>query len=332
MYKNIVGVDELFKWKKELPSYVYISLTNSCNANCVFCDVHENKLKTNKLNIYKLIDEIADMGAKYIHFMGGGEPFTDPLIEDYIKYISQKGLYVACTTNGLLLSADRIQRLKDCNLSHMFISIDGAKKEIHDKLRRVDGIFENAVNAINRLKEMNKDIVIVINHVINKRNIDSIDEMIMLKETVKFDYLNLLLVKDCPELEVSDEQREKYLQNIDKYRMMAKKIGVKFFEEDINVFQSRCVGQDISCYFPYYATYVDCPTGKVYPCDCTIHRSEDYCYGNLFENSFTELWNGEKLKDLRSKLINEKMLCKTFCDSVNISTNIEWAQNKSLKS
>ncbi len=332
MYKNILGMDELVKWKKDLPYYLYISLTNTCNANCVFCDVHENKLKTNRIDVYKLIDEIADMGAKYVHFMGGGEPFMDPHIEDYIKYISKKGLYAACTTNAFLLREDRILRLKGCNLSHMFISIDGAKKEIHDKLRRVDGIFENAINAINRLKEMNKDIVIVVNHVINKRNIDSLDEMIMLKERVNFDYLNLLLVKDCPELEISDEQREKYLQSIDKYKMIAEKVGVKFLEEDINVLQPRYTGQNISCYFPYYATYVDCPTGNVYPCDCTIHRSGDYCYGNLFENSFTELWNGEKLKDLRNKLMNEKMSCKAFCDSVNISTNIVWAQNMNHES
>lgn len=324
MYKSIVGLDELLQWKKDSPYYVYISLTNTCNAHCIFCDVHKNKFKLNRINIYDLIDELADTGAKYIHFMGGGEPFTDPDILDYMEYISKKGMYIACTTNAFLLNNDRIQRLKGCNLSHIFISLDGAKKEIHDKLRRVDGIFDNAIDAINRLKYMNKDIVIVINHVINKLNIDSLDEMILLKKGVNFDYLNLLLVKDCPELEVFDEQKKEYLQRIDEYKLLAENVGVKFLEEDINVFQPRCSEQEVPCYFPYYATYVDCPTGDVYPCDCTIHRSKIYCYGNLIEKSFKELWNGEQLKELRRELLNKQMSCKAFCDSVNISTNIEF--------
>lgn len=323
MYTNIIGRDRLVKWRKNIPWYVYVSLTNVCNANCIFCDIHKNPLKKNKIDFYKLIDELSEMGSQYVHFMGGGEPFTDPNIDDYIRYISDKGLSIACTTNGYFLNKERVQKLKDCKLSHMFISIDGYDKSIHDNLRRVDGIFERATNAINYLKEANPEIVIVINHVVNKLNIDFIDRMIMLKKRVNFDYLNLLLVKDYPTLDVSSEQREAYIGNIDRYRALAEEVGIKFLEDDLDIFHPRCSGENISCYFPYCSTYVDCPSGDIYPCDCTIHRSQSYCYGNLLESSFTELWNGDKLKELRCQLVKEKMSCKAFCDSANIFTNIE---------
>lgn len=328
MYTNIIGKDNLVQWRENIPWYVYISLTNVCNANCIFCDVHKNPLKRNRIDVYKLIDEISEMGSQYVHFMGGGEPFTDPNIDDYIKYISDKGLKVACTTNGFLLDETRIRKLKDCNLSHMFFSIDGDNKSLHDSLRRVDGIFEKATNAINYLKKVKPGIVIVINHVVNKLNIDSLEQMILLKKSVDFDYLNLLLVKDCPALDVSGEQREAFISKIDRFKALAEEVGIKFLEENLDIFQPRCSGEAIPCYFPYCSTYVDCPSGDVYPCDCTIHRSQSYCYGNLVESSFAELWNGDKLKELRRRLLQEKMSCKAFCDSANVFTNIELGTQK----
>ena len=34
--------NELDIYEKNTLQYAYLSITNYCNANCVFCDVHEN--------------------------------------------------------------------------------------------------------------------------------------------------------------------------------------------------------------------------------------------------------------------------------------------------
>ena len=87
MYLKLFEEDllEIFDYYDK-PFYVFLSLSNLCNANCVFCDVRSNKLKKNSINVYELIDELSKMGTRYIHFTGGGEPFFDESIFDYFDY------------------------------------------------------------------------------------------------------------------------------------------------------------------------------------------------------------------------------------------------------
>lgn len=321
MYMQLIKERELNNWNNNAPFYVYISLNNSCNANCIFCDVHRSNFKYNQMPIYKLIDELSDIGAQYIHFMGGGEPFVDPHIMNYMEYITEKDMNIVCTTNAFALNHKKIDRIVKYNLKHIFISIDGSRSEIHDRIRGVKGIFDNAVDVINYLKEKKKDIDIVVNHVVNKNNIDFFEEMLDLGKRVNFDYLNLILVKDNPELEVTEEQKKCYISKIPKLMVMAIQNDIKFFVEDINIFQTTFPINSFACFFPYYAAYIDCTTGDVYPCDCTIHRSNEYCYGNLFKDTFKDIWNGEKLTELRNGLIETQMSCKENCDIVNILSN-----------
>lgn len=321
MYSEIIGRDEYINDRNSTPLYVYISLNNTCNANCIFCDVHQNVKKYNSIDVYSLVDELSEMNVKYIHFMGGGEPFTDTKILNYMEYISEKKIKIVCTTNALALDEQKIERLIKCNLSDIFISIDGANSEIHDSLRRVNGIFNHACMVIKYLKKVKPDVNIIVNHVLNERNINFFEDMIRLREAVPFDFLNVILVKDNEALEPTDIQRTNYINNINNYAEQAQKVGLKFFSQNINVFDTRYNFKNHACYFPYMSAYIDCPTGDVYPCDCTIHRSSVFCYGNLIKNSFTEIWNNDELKNLRKKLKNTMMSCKEYCDIANIAAN-----------
>ena len=88
----------------EKPFYVYLSLSNLCNANCVFCDVRTNKEKKCNIDVFKLIDELSDLGTKYIHFTGGGEPFINDDILKYMDYCTKKGLNIIFISNGYNLA------------------------------------------------------------------------------------------------------------------------------------------------------------------------------------------------------------------------------------
>ena len=99
--ENISNVKEKYFNK---PFFVFLSLTNICNANCVFCDVRSNKNLLCSIDVYKLIDELSLMGTKYIHFTGGGEPFTDKNIINYMEYASNKDINIIFITNGYLLN------------------------------------------------------------------------------------------------------------------------------------------------------------------------------------------------------------------------------------
>lgn len=310
------------------PFFVYLSLTNTCNAKCVFCDVRQNKCKLCSIDVYKLIDELADLGVKYVHFTGGGEPFTDGKIIDYMQYATDKGLEILFITNGLLLSK-QVHKLSKINLKAVFISIDSYRPEIHNKLRRTDGLFESAIYGINELKKVKPFVQINLNHVLNSENIDQFEEFIKLKQNVNFDFINPILIKDCKELTPTTTQINTFNSKKQKYLTLLKEYGVRLLCENLDLFNenidengARSQNEDMRCFFANYSAFVDCPTGLVYPCDCSIHRDRLlYCLGDLHKNSFKDIWYSKKRNKLLLDLNNGKLNCKAKCDESNCIFN-----------
>ncbi len=314
------------------PYYVYISLSNFCNANCVFCDVHEQRYKQGHVDVEVLLDELQSLGTKYIHFIGGGEPLINKDIWKYFGKITNLGMKFAITTNGFYLDDRKISELANYNLNHIFFSIDGHTAEIHDQIRRVPGLWKRATENIVSLKKAIPKAKIVINHVLNKNNIDFFSNMLQLKDQIPFDFFNPLLIKDCPELEMTNQQIEKYNNSLKDYEKLSVEQHVEFLYDGINFFgidenldgmtKKRWENTNFKCYYPQYASYIDCPTASVYPCDCTIHRSPKlFNCGNLNEKTFTEIWNDVPMQNLRHKLEHQYMICKKNCDRANVLFN-----------
>ena len=312
------------------PFYVYLSLTNYCNANCKFCDVHTNQDKKCNIDVKQTIDELATLGTKYIHFTGGGEPFFNDDIFDYLEYCTKKGIKIICISNGKNLNEEKIKRLASFNIVAFFFSIDSYKASVHNAIRRVSGIFEKATENINLLKKYMPNVKIVINHVLNKTNIDDFANFIKMKSELNFDYINPIVIKDCPELFVSNEQISNYNSNVSKFYDLASQYDVEFLCDNIDFFKdynvedngNRLNNDDMRCIYPSYCAFIDAPSTKVYPCDCSIHRDRNlYCIGDLRSNSFTEIWNGQKRKELQNLLLESKLDCKKKCDEFNCKFN-----------
>ena len=313
----------------EKPFYVYLSLSNLCNANCVFCEVRTNKEKKCCINVKHVIDELAELGTQYIHFTGGGEPFVNDDIFEYLEYCTKKNIKIILISNGLNLNEEKIKRLSNYNIKSIFFSIDSHKSEIHDQLRRVDGIWNKATTNINLIKKYMSNVKIVLNHVLNKKNIDDFELFIRMKENYNFDYINPIVIKDYNELFFDEWQIENYNLKLDYYYHLAESLNVKFLSDNINFFNrkvsnlgDRFNNIDLKCIYPSYCTFIDAPTGFVYPCDCSIHRDRKiYKIGELKKQSFREIWDGELRKNLKDKLLNSELDCKTKCDEANCQFN-----------
>lgn len=311
------------------PFFVFLSLTNTCNANCVFCDVRTNEKMLCDIDVYKLIDELVELGTKYIHFTGGGEPLTDKNIFKYMEYASKKGLNIIFISNGYLLNEANIIKLSNYNIKAVFISIDSYNACVHNRLRKVNSLFENATKGINILKEYIPGVKINLNHVLNKDNIDDFDKFIDLKLKYDFDSINPILIKDCPELTPTKKQIENFKCKTKNYIEKLQQNKVSLLCESLNLFDdgiddkgNRGQNIDMRCMLANFCAFIDAPTGKVYPCDCSIHRDRKlYCLGNLNEDSFKSIWEGEKRANLVSMLNNGELPCKSMCDESNCLFN-----------
>ena len=76
----------------------------------------------------------------------------------------------------------------------------------------------------------------------------------------------------------------------------------------------------IYCPNPYILAEI-MPYGNVYPCSCGWIRG--YSFGNIFEQSFDEIWNGEKAKEFRQKLYDNDFSLCPGCQNLEILEEIK---------
>lgn len=83
---------------------VYINITNHCNLTCPFCCMYSSPYKKTfmDINTFKNIIDKYDSKSTIIQ-LEGGEPFTHPLLENFLYYLNSKSFTSVIDTNGTLL-------------------------------------------------------------------------------------------------------------------------------------------------------------------------------------------------------------------------------------
>jgi heme b synthase len=102
--------------------------------------------------VYGLIDQLADLGQP-IFVISGGEPLMRPDIFDIAAYGTRRGLRVAVSPNGTLLTAEAVGNLIQAGVKRVSVSIDGSTAARHDAIRGVPGAFEAAMEGLARCRE-----------------------------------------------------------------------------------------------------------------------------------------------------------------------------------
>lgn len=138
-----------FVLRKPVPFSAVLALTYRCQCRCVHCSVgdYETSGELGKEEILRLIDQIAAYGIVKITFFGG-EPTLRTDLSELVERASAKGLRSSVDTNGLLLDEKLAGKLKSAGIGNINVSLDSAKPEIHDELRKHKGCFEAAAGAV----------------------------------------------------------------------------------------------------------------------------------------------------------------------------------------
>ncbi|MEQ6375472.1 TIGR04053 family radical SAM/SPASM domain-containing protein [Bacillaceae bacterium S4-13-58] len=171
----------------ENPFIVIWELTRACQLKCLHCRA-EAQYKRNPFELKfeegkKLIDEIHSMGNPMLVFTGG-DPLMREDVFDIAKYAIDKGVRVSMTPSATPnVTKEAMERAKEVGLARWAFSIDGPNAKIHDHFRGTDGSFDLTMNAIKYLHEL--ELPIQINTVISNYNIDYLDEMAEMVESLE---------------------------------------------------------------------------------------------------------------------------------------------------
>jgi len=119
-----------------------------------------------------LVDQIADLGLRWIT-LSGGEPLMREDLPLLVRKFVSRGVVVNIITNGWFIDAKIADELKKSGVSTVAISIDGTE-EIHDSIR-MKGSFKRIENAIEHLKNAGVKVGAVTT--ISNKNIDTLPEL-----------------------------------------------------------------------------------------------------------------------------------------------------------
>jgi len=138
------------------PHIVAWESTVACNLACVHCRAsaqttpEPDELTTQE--VFGLIDQLADY-SQPIFVISGGEPLMRPDIFDIAAYGTQRGLRVAVSPNGTLLTSDAVGNLIKAGVERISVSIDGSTAARHDAVRGVPGAFDAAMEGLARCRD-----------------------------------------------------------------------------------------------------------------------------------------------------------------------------------
>jgi radical SAM protein with 4Fe4S-binding SPASM domain len=300
-----------------------IEITKECNLKCVHCylsagDGAEDELTTEEIK--DLLRSAKELGAVSVS-IGGGEPLMRPDYLDIIKYALSLDLLVALGTNGTLVDEKIAESLSKLPIK-VQISLDGARKETHDRIRG-DGSFDSAVRGIDNLieKGMGKDIVIAFTPM--SLNVSDVPELIDFAlgrgiQVIQFPPLSPSgrARARLDELRLSDDERLWFWDFISE--------KAKEVKGELDLL-AECFSMDINNHGNPYRCSIGsqlriAPDGDVYPCQC-FHFGSEYCIGNVKRQHLGEIVNGQKLEEIvktsftRPSMIDQCRECnwRNFC-------------------
>jgi MoaA/NifB/PqqE/SkfB family radical SAM enzyme len=112
---------------------VYIEISNICNLHCDFCpEVDREKNVMGPDLFIRTLDQIAPLTEQVcFHLMG--EPLSHPLFADFVGYCAERNISVNITTNGTLLTPERIDALLHPTVSQVNFSIHSYQSNFPNK-------------------------------------------------------------------------------------------------------------------------------------------------------------------------------------------------------
>jgi MoaA/NifB/PqqE/SkfB family radical SAM enzyme len=141
---------------RAVPLAVCWATTYRCQCNCPHCYAaarqRENVDELSTAEAKTLIDRIGELGVVNLNFTGG-DPLLREDILDLVAHANKRGLITRITTNGYLLTRERVAAMRRAGLNQCGISIDDADPDTHDRLRGQPGLFERAVRGFGLLHE-----------------------------------------------------------------------------------------------------------------------------------------------------------------------------------
>jgi len=304
-----------------------VRVTKACNLKCSHCYANggcplKGELTTKEM--LSVVDQFANLGVLHI-FYTGGEPFLRKDIVSLLQYTDKKGLGILISTNGQLVTSEKLNQIKSLNIKLFQISLDGTKKT-HTAIRGKN-TYERSIKLIRTAREtLGKNVAV--GSVMMKNNWEEMDRVLGIAAKNGADIFSLMLLivsgRASESINPTPAETLKSIDNI--FKSYEKHRSVLKFANNTTIpaalvpkkFRRRGLHETFAlCSFPYCLGVES--NGDVAACD-GFFNSPEMIIGNIRESSLAELWNNSPImNDIRKinptdlKGVCRKCVYRDYC-------------------
>lgn len=172
------------------PYVLVAELTYRCPLRCAYCSNPIQVPKRPSLpssDWLRVLEEARDLGVMQVHFTGG-EPLLFHELETLVSRAAELELYSNLITSGLPLTRERLAALESAGLDAIQLSFQSARPRTSATIAGVDA-FDHKLEVAAWAREL--DLPLTINIVLHRHNLDEVEAIIDLAQTLGAERLEL---------------------------------------------------------------------------------------------------------------------------------------------
>ena len=334
----------------ELPKVIEIEPFESCNLRCRMCHVSYAPPGPKPQINFEALKKLESISGKYVVFGSNFEPTAHPRFADMISLFVDYGFNMDLVTNGTLLTDKIIETMANGTFNKITFSFDGMRKKTYEEIRR-NANFEKTLEIIKKTRQAfldkGKDTSFSINYVLMRSNLEELIEAIDFWGENQFDMLGFIFMVMRDENEYLKSQNlhpildyvnqkldeaAEYLINgykkiyISSPRYSNTPLRKKYprgFPSAGGLVRSRSRvkrnmpklnknGFQLGEFpgMPFKACQSAFTFARILP-DGNVRLCDQFVAGNINEESFQDIWFGEKATNWRSKLLMDSSACES---------------------
>jgi len=285
--------------------------TLQCNLSCSMCSRDSLPSLEGRMsleNFRTMIEKIP--GLSFVFIAGLGETLIHRDIVAMIEYLASRRIRVSLITNGTLLSEEMARGILKDNVDKIGISLDSLDPAIYRSMRGADcltKVIDNLYRLQRIKKKLGRNTRIEIVTVAMPDTLDTLPAMVDFAHKVGVDDVRIKLAEQWG---AQNTKQVPFLEALLSPYILtaarkAKAYAISFIvsaemHDDVykKVFQHR----HYKCESPWYQFSV-LHNGDVVPCLMVKLFHRRYICGNIFRDSFDQIWNGEDFRRIRRQIL-----------------------------
>jgi len=278
-------------------------------------DRRRTRADADSARILDCLDQLLSVGTRRYMFSGAGEPFMHKDIKRFVAKVKHAGSYCAVNTNGTLLNRNLVDELIELKLDNLLVATmsGSANTYVATHPGATEKSFEIVKENLNYIADRKRTLGIdrprvTLVFVVIKQNMDGILDFAKFADHVKaerVEYRPISIGVDPGLRKLAIDQHPQFVLVNDQLGHAKRSLEANSIKHNIEEFRmvfsgfrdTSMIYDRVPCYVGWLNVFVS-SKGDIYTCNSCIPK------GNIFKQSFRDIWNGKAYQEFREDAIS----------------------------